>query len=146
MSVLDAQAIVALLIGEPAAGPVAAMLRDPQDRSVLSAVNLGEVIDVLVRLRGRALPEVTERLEWLAAGGLEVVGVDESVGRLAGRLRADHYDRRQRPISLADCVALATARTLEQPLATSDPALVAVARSEGGEVIGLPDSAGRLPD
>jgi predicted nucleic acid-binding protein len=51
-----------------------------------------------------------------------------------------------RPISLADCVALATARALHEPLVTSDAVLIEVARSEGCEVIGLPDSALRLPD
>lgn len=65
---------------------------------------------------------------------------------MAGRIRADHYDRRLRPISLTDCVALATARALDEPLATSDPVLIEVARSEGAGVLGLPDSAGRLPD
>jgi hypothetical protein len=65
---------------------------------------------------------------------------------MAGRIRAEHYDRRLRPISLDDCVALATARALDQPLATSDPVLIAVALSEGCEIVGLPDSAGRLPD
>jgi len=146
LSVFDAQAIVALLVGEPAAAPVAAMLRDPQDRSVASAVNVSEAVDVLVRLRRRTFVEVAEKLDWLAAGGLEVSPVDESVGRMAGRIRADHYDRRRRPISLADCVALATARTLHEPLATSDPVLIEVARAEGTDVAGLPDSAGRLPD
>jgi predicted nucleic acid-binding protein len=137
---------VALLIGEPAAAPVAAILRDPDDPSVLSAVNLAEVVDVLVRLRARPFDEVAEKLDWLAAGGLEAVAADESVGRMAGRMRAEHYDRRLRPISLADCVALATARALDEPLATSDPVLIEVARSERCAVIGLPDSAGRLPD
>jgi len=68
LSVFDAQAIVALLVGEPAAAPVAAMLRDPQDRSVASAVNVSEVVDVLVRLRRRTFVEVAEKLDWLAAG------------------------------------------------------------------------------
>jgi predicted nucleic acid-binding protein len=137
---------VALLIGEPAAAPVAAILRDPDDRSLLSAVNLAEVVDVLVRLRSRPYHEVAEKLDWLAAGGLETVAADESVGRMAGRIRAHHYDRRLRPISLADSVALATARELDEPLATSDRVLIEVARSEGCEVVGLPNSAGRLPD
>jgi uncharacterized protein with PIN domain len=136
---------VALLIGEPSADPVAGILRDPRDRSLISAANAAEVVDVLVRLRGRSFAEVVEKLDWLAAGGLEVMAVDESVGRMAGRIRADHYDRRERPISLADCIALATARALEEPLATSDPVLIETARSEGADVVGLPDSAGRLP-
>ena len=122
------------------------MLRDPRDRSLISAVNVAEVIDVLVRLRARTVPEVAEKLDWLAAGGLEVVSVDESVGRTAGRIRAEHYDRRRRPISPADCVALATARARDEPLATSDPVLIEVARAEGADVVGLPDSRGRLPE
>lgn len=136
---------MALLIGEPAAGQVVALLRDREDRAAISAANVGEVIDVLVRLRSRTFAEVAEKLDWLVAGGLEVVAVDESVGRMAGRIRADHYDRRRRPISLADCIALATARALDEPLATSDPALIEVARLEGAMVAGLPDSRGRLP-
>jgi predicted nucleic acid-binding protein len=146
VTVLDAQAIVALLIGEPAASPVAALLRDPGAPAKVNAVTIAEVVDVLVRLRGRAYPDVAEKLDWLEAGGLEVVAVEGLVGRTAGRLRADHYDRRQRSVSLPDCLALATARAHDEPLATSDPALVEVARREGAQIIGLPDSAGRLPD
>jgi hypothetical protein len=41
---------------------------------------------------------------------------------------------------------LATARALDAPIATSDPVLIEVARAEGAEVVGLSDSAGRLPD
>jgi len=146
LSVLDAQAIVALLIGEPAAAPVAAVLRDPRERSVINAVNVAEVIDVLVRLRGRTVDEVNERLDWLAAGGLEIVPTEEAAGRMAGAIRASHYYRRRAPISLADCIALATAQARNDALATADQVLIDVALAVGSEVVGLPDSEGRLPD
>ena len=64
---------------------------------------------------------------------------------LASALRIDHYHRTRAAVSLADCVCIATAITLDTDLATTDPALAAVARAAGVEVIALPDSEGRLP-
>lgn len=145
LTVLDAQAIVALLVGEPAAADVEAILRDQGDRSLISAANLAEVIDVLVRLKGRTLEEVTEKIDWLMAAGLAVVPVDEEIGRVAGRLHAALYDRTKRPLSLADCLALATAITLADAVATSDRPLAEAARTQECRVISLPDSAGRRP-
>jgi hypothetical protein len=48
-------------------------------------------------------------------------------------------------VSLADCIAAATTLDLDESLATSDPALAAVVRAEGGRVRGLADSSGRMP-
>ena len=84
-------------------------------------------------------------MDWLVAGGLHVVDLSEAIAREAGRIRAAASDRQRRPISLADCVALATAVVLDDELATSDPDLAAVAESVGARVIGLPDSQGRRP-
>ena len=47
-------------------------------------------------------------------------------------------------MSLADCVALATAAAA-RAIATADPPLAAAARAEGIDVIALPDSEGRAP-
>jgi predicted nucleic acid-binding protein len=145
VTVLDSQAIVAFLVGEPAAEPAAALLREREPGPCVSAANWSEVLDVLVRVKGRGLDEVTERLDWLLAGGLRVVAVDEAIGRESGRLRAEHYHRDQRPLSLADCIALATARRLGEPLATSDPALAAAAIAVRVSLISLPDSSGQRP-
>ena len=145
MTVLDAQAVVAFLRGEPAAAEVAALLRDRDDPPVVSAVNEAEILDVLVRIMGRTVDEVEQRLDWLRAGGLDVIPVDEPLARSAGRLRAAHYDRAVHPISLADCVALATALARGDRLATSDPPLADVARREGCAVLALPDSGGIRP-
>jgi predicted nucleic acid-binding protein len=111
----------------------------------VSAVTVAEVLDVLVRLQGWPGEDVEERLRWLTLGGLRVVPVDEAIGVRGGRLRARHYDRERRPVSMSDCLALATALHRGQPLATSDRALAAVAAVERCRVIALPDSSGVRP-
>jgi predicted nucleic acid-binding protein len=142
VSVLDAQAVVAAFIGEPAAGEVEELLRGGDGPPRISAANVAEVIDVLVRFRSQRSGTVEERLDWLIAGGLEVIGVDDGIARRAGALRARNYHARQRPISLADCLALATALALDDVLATSDPHLLDTAIAEGCRVRALPDSRG----
>lgn len=102
-------------------------------------------MDVLVRHRGFGVDAIREKLTWLEVGGLEVVAVDERTGLLAGELHARHYHRAKRAVSMADCLALATARLLGERLATSDAPLAEIARAEGCEVISLPDARGRRP-
>jgi predicted nucleic acid-binding protein len=63
----------------------------------------------------------------------------------AGRLRAKHYHRERMAVSLADCMAAATALSMGRALATSDPALATLVRAEGGDIHGLPGSKGQLP-
>jgi uncharacterized protein with PIN domain len=142
VSVLDAQAVIAALVGEPAAGEVEELLRGSDGPPRVSAANVAEIIDVLVRFRSLGIEPVEERLDWLVAGGLEVVAVDDSLARHAGAVRSRHYHARQRPISLADCLALATALVLGDVLATSDPHLLDTATAEGCRVRALPDSRG----
>ena len=142
MTVYDAQAVIALLVGEPAGPEVAAMMRDRESIQVVSALSVAEVLDLLVRRMGNRVEAADERVGWLIAGGLEVVVVDEETGRLAGILRARHWDRDRRPVSLADCVVLATGMTRHEPVATADSALRAAARAEGHPVVALPDSRG----
>jgi PIN domain nuclease of toxin-antitoxin system len=141
-AVLDAYALLAYLRGEAAAEPVARLLRVP---AVISGVNAAEVVDRLVRLWGRDADDVEATLGILAQAGLRVLPLPATHGILAGRLRARHYHRERMPVSLADCVAVATALSEGWPLATSDPGLAALMRAEGGSVHPLPDSAGRLP-
>lgn len=142
MIVLDAYAVVAYFRGEPVADVVAHILRD---KTVLSAANAAEVVDQLVRVHGRDADAVHGDLALLTYAGMQVVPVTVDIGMSAGRLRARHYHRTARSVSLADCIAAATALDLKEPLATSDPALAAVMRAEGGQVRGLADSSGRLP-
>ncbi len=143
MTLLDAYALIAFLAGESAAGEVAALLRTG-DAGVVS-VNLAELLDVMLRVRRHPAEAVEAALVPLLATRLTVVAVGEPEARLAGMLRARHYDRRTAPLSLADCVALACALTRGAALATSDPPLAAACRREGVAVAVLPDSQGRRP-
>ena len=142
MTVLDAYAVLAYLRGETAAAEVATLLHDP---TVLSAINAAEVVDQLVRVYRRDADDVHADLALLASAGMEIVPITESLGFHAGRLRARYYHRQRMPVSLADCMAAATALDRRKPLATSDPPLAQLVRAESGNVHGLPDSSGKLP-
>jgi uncharacterized protein with PIN domain len=145
VTVLDASAIIAALLDEPARDGVEELLRAGATVPRVSAVNLGEIVDQMVRVRGREFEDVLDRLMWLAAAGLEIAEVDLESGALAGFLRSTHYRRRDKDLSMADCHALATALVFDDSLATSDPALAATARYEGVTVIALPDTNGQRP-
>lgn len=142
MTVLDAYAVVAYMRGEGPADEVACLL---EHDAVLTAVNAIEVVDQMVRVFGRDADDVEARLAILVYGGLQIPPLDPQVAIEAGRLRARYYHRERCTVSLADCTAAAMAITSKRPLATADPALVAVLRAEGAEVIALPDSRGRRP-
>ena len=139
--VLDAYAVVAALVGEPAGRVVEPHLPG----SSISAANLSEVIDVCVRVHGNAEDAVRERVDWLVAGGLEVVPLDVEVAIAAGALRARRYRRRECEISMGDCMAAALAASRGQPLATADPHLAKASWAEGLQVLPLPDSRGQRP-
>ena len=144
LTVLDASALVGFLLDEPARAEVEAILRRSPPPSI-SAVNLAEVIDRLVRVEGRQLEDVDDRINLLMVGGLEVEPVWVPAARLAAPLRAQYYHRASSPLALADCVCLATAMALKTDLATTDPALAQMAGDAGVAVIALPDSTGTLP-
>lgn len=142
MTVLDAYAVISFFRGELAADEVATLLREP---TLLPAVNQAEVIDQMVRTYHRAADDVEADLALLCHVGMEVATLDIETATLAGRLRARHYHRERCAVSLADCVASATAIMHGCPLATADPALAALLRAEHGKIIGLPDSNGHRP-
>lgn len=130
MTVLDAYAIVALLRGEPGADAVGRLFERPDDAPAISAANVAEVVDVLVRHYRRSSDEVAEKLDWLAVGGLGTVPVTDEIARRAGVLHAGHYHRTRSPLSLADCLCLATALDRGDSLATADAPLLEAARAE----------------
>lgn len=139
--VLDAYTVIAALVGEAARRDVEPHLAT----GCICTPNLGEVLDVCVRVHGNAEPDVRERIDWLVAGGLEAVPLDLALALAAGDLRARRYRKRECEISMGDCVAAALARSRGQPLATSDPHLARAAWAEGIRVLPLPDSRGRRP-
>ena len=144
MTLLDAYPLVALVADEPAADEVEELLRGGGARIV--TVNLCEAIDVCLRvhlLRGAGVRAAIEPL--FLVGGLTAVPSGTSEVWVAADLRARHYDRKKRALSLADCFLLAHGSGNGEAIATADPAVAEVARAEGVEVIALPDSTGTRP-
>jgi len=139
---LDAAALFAFAVNEPAADEVQVLL---SDSPAMSTVNAAELVDVTVR-RGHGTPgDVAASLRAFTDAGLRLVPCTIEIAIGSGRLRSSHYHRSRSAISIADSVALATALSLGVPLATTDQALCTVAAAEGCEVIPLPNSAGRRP-
>lgn len=135
MILLDAYAIVAFLVGGPAASHVRALLREGD--SGVATANLAEALDVAQRVHGLPIDRAMEVLEPLLESGLTPLPLDLPVAGRAARIRASHYHRSTRPISLADAVLIATCRS-EDRLATADPDVLAVAEAERVRTVGLP--------
>jgi len=140
MIVLDSYAVIALLRGEPAAPEVARLLAEVEP-TVLTALGAAEVVDHLVRLAGATEDDAALDLAELGLGAASPV--EAELGLQAGLLRARHYRRATRPVSLADCVAAETARRSACRLATADAPLLDLCHDEGIGLIALVDTRGR---
>ena len=139
MIILDAYAVLALLHDEHAALQVQELIERDED-AALTVLGISEVLDYLVHRLGAE--EDVATLDLIALGLADPPALDPALAASAGLLRARHYDRRTRAISLADCVAVETARRLGASLATADPPLLDTCVAEGIAVIALPDSRG----
>lgn len=143
MTLLDANAFIALLLREPGGVEVAELLKGRDCATPAPCV--AEVVDKLVR-RHRIGPEpLAEKLNPLLAESIAVLDVGTSVAWRAGEIRAAHYRRKSAALSLADCVLLASAGP-EDEIATSDRAVAATARKLDIAVIPLLDSQGGRPE
>jgi PIN domain nuclease of toxin-antitoxin system len=140
VTVLDAFAVLALLKGEPAADDVRRLIRDGS--CTITTVGVAEIIDHLVRIVGVSDEEAA--LDVAQLGFSEIEPLDSALALRAGMLRARHYHRRTRAISLADCVAAETARARGDALATSDPPLLDTCHDEGIAIVVLPDTSGAI--
>lgn len=109
--VLDASALLAVMLGEPGATTVAERFAD----CCISAVNLSEVVAKLVE-RGIPLTDVTESLSEL---DLDVHAFDATQAIRAGILRGE---TRSRGLSLGDRACLALAAELNAVAVTTDSA------------------------
>jgi PIN domain nuclease of toxin-antitoxin system len=141
-TLLDAFALVALALDEPAASEVESLLRRGDAR--VSAINLAEAIDQLGRVHDHGSDELTAAFQPVVGEVVDVVPVDQGIAWRAAELRRLHYRRRTSELSLADCVALASVGA-RASLATADPPLARAARAEGIEVVALPSPSGRRP-
>lgn len=131
---LDAFALIALLAEEPAADEVEAILRRGQ--AAIPAINLAEALDVLQRVQGVPSDRLDALIVPLLQTSLALLPVDERMARKAADVRARRYHRTRVPVSLADCVLLAAADTMDA-LATADAPLIAAARAEGVQITEL---------
>lgn len=140
MIVLDAYAVLALLKGEPAAADVEALLVGGAEAR-LTVLGVAEVVDHLVRLAGVDAEEAALDVAQLSLADPGALDADLSLR--TGLLRARHYHRRHRAVSLADCLVAETARSAGAPAVSSDPHLLDMCRDEAIAVLALPDSGGK---
>jgi PIN domain nuclease of toxin-antitoxin system len=136
-TLLDANALVALLLGERGAEAVVRILREGQ--AAMTAANIAEVFDIALRSGGSSTARVAEVVEPLFGGPIEPVNVDADIARRAGEIRSEHYHRTKQPVSLGDVILLAAARP-EDRIATADSGVLVVATELGIETIELPPS------
>ncbi|PWS35159.1 hypothetical protein DFH01_22895 [Falsiroseomonas bella] len=101
--ILDASAVLAVLLGEPGAEAAAPLLEGAD----ISAVNM---LEVVARLR-RETPAHFEALQVL---DLAVLPIDAAVPA------ADLLHRHRGVLSLGDCACIATASALGRPVLTAD--------------------------
>lgn len=139
MIVLDSFAVLALFRDEPAA-PLVQRLVESEEDVALTALGVSEVLDHLVRILGADEDEAVLDLAQLSL--TPPISVDLGVATLAGLLRARHYHRKTRAVSLADCVAAVAAQLTSAQLASADPHLLDMCQEEGIAVLALPDSTG----
>ena len=137
MTFLDANALIAVIRGEPAMERVLAILRGGS--SAMTTANIAEVYDRSGRRSGLSHERVAEVIEPLFEGPLTPIPVDLGLARRAGEIRNSHYHRKRRPLSLADCVLRAAPAAVDK-VATSDTDVLAVAAELGIETIRLPPS------
>jgi PIN domain nuclease of toxin-antitoxin system len=136
---LDANALLAVLVAEPAMDRVLSLIR--QGNTAMAGANIAEVFDVGIRRKGLSPERMTELVEPLFDGPIACVPLDQGLARSAGVLRGDRYHRSKSRISLADAQLLAAARPGDK-IATSDSGVRAIAAELGIETIELPPSSG----
>lgn len=136
-TVLDANALVAVILGEPAMGSVRSLLRE--GNAAMTAPNIVEVYDIATRREGLPIGRVAEIVEPLFEGAIQQIVVDVGLARRAAEIRSEHYHRTTCALSLADVILLAAVGSADR-IATSDSAVLAVAAKLGVETIELPAS------
>jgi predicted nucleic acid-binding protein len=139
---LDANALMYLLLDKPAAFEVVRLLR--AGNCGIPAPCVAEVRDQLIRRHSITEEDFLARTGPLVDVGVVGLPVDIQVARWAGDIRAAHYARSGAALSLADCLLLASAMDGDQ-IATADAAVLRVARALDIGTIPLLDSLGRRP-
>jgi predicted nucleic acid-binding protein len=139
---LDANALVSFLLDEPGASEVEELMQSRECGVPTPCVS--EVRDLLIRRHAITEEKFQERTAHLVGVNMVDLPIDIQVARWAGDIRAAHYSRLEAPLSLADCLLLASAEE-EDEIATADSAVIRVARALDIGTIPLLDSRGRRP-
>ena len=143
MILLDAYALVAYLLDEPAAPEVETMLRGGD--AAITPIQAAETIDVSQRVHGLPAGRMRVTLEPLLGEIVQIREQGLEDAWRAAEIRASHYDARTCALSLADCFLVAAAGPGDS-IATADRAVATTARAEQLQVIALRASSGRLPE
>ncbi len=138
MTILDAFAVIALLKGEPAADEVRRIIHG--GGCALTTLGVAEIVDHVVRVVGATDEDAVLDIAQLDLDAPVVL--DDVTATMAAILRARHYNRKTRAVSLADCVVAQVARAGNTAVVTSDPHLLDLCRDEGIDFIALPDGRG----
>jgi predicted nucleic acid-binding protein len=134
LTILDANALLAVLLDEPEAPRVEKLLRS--DRCVMPLANAAEVIDICLRVQKFDDEQLYRVMLPLLDNVVEVIPGTLTMAWRAAELRARHYNVRSRPVSLPDCMLIASAASGDR-VATKDQAVLDVARAEGVAVLPL---------
>lgn len=132
MLLLDASVLIAFLAADPVAEQIEALLRERE--AAIATLNLAEVIDVFGRRSTTGYADARRAIEPLLAEAIVVRPLTHAIAWRAAQVRIAHYDRRQRPLSMADCILVATAETGDT-VASTDSDLLEVLVAEGWPII-----------
>ena len=135
--------MVDLLLNEPSASEITSALHEA-DSLRISVVNVAEVIDVTRRVHGVSAEDAALAVDRFLDEVAHPIATTREQAVRAADLRARHYHHRDRDVSLADCFVVSAAQPGDT-IATSDRAVVEVARAEGFDVLALPNARGRRP-
>jgi predicted nucleic acid-binding protein len=91
LTLLDANALLSLVLGQPAEAEVSVLLR--RGNCAIPAPCLAEVVDTLVRNHRIERERVSRELGVLVDEVVDVVSTDSRIAWRAGELHAEHYDR-----------------------------------------------------
>jgi predicted nucleic acid-binding protein len=144
MRVFDAGPLVSVLLDAPGARKIAAALDSDLTMCRVSSVTYSRVIERVARKSATAGHEVAGVIDWWIAGGLCIDPVDAEMACAAAAIRAEHHHAKRSPITLVDCHAIALAANHHAELASSDAAVLRVAKLVGLKVLALPDATGTL--
>lgn len=135
MTLLDAYALISFIVGGRAGMETRALLREGD--VAIPTANLAEAIDVTARVHALPMARILELTDPLLETVLQAIPLDLARARRTAEIRARHYHRRSRPISLGDAILLASANVGDR-IATADPDVLAVAKAEDLEPLPLP--------